>query len=81
MFFRRKLGKAFEELRKSLGLTQEELGRVFDVSGNTVSTWETTGNYKHIYYVLLTELVAKKYTYRTVDEMKCFTQKIIKSKA
>ena len=39
-----KVGIFLKELRKEKGLTQEQLSEVFNVSGRTVSRWETGSN-------------------------------------
>ena len=39
-----KIGNFLRELRKEKGLTQEQLAEVFNVSGRTVSRWETGSN-------------------------------------
>ena len=37
----KKIGTFLRELRKEKGLTQEQLAEVLNVSGRTVSRWET----------------------------------------
>ena len=36
-----KIGKYIASKRKSLGMTQEQLAQILNVSGRTVSRWET----------------------------------------
>ena len=38
------LGKRIKELRKEKGITQEEFAEMLNVSGRTVSRWETGTN-------------------------------------
>ena len=40
----RKIGSFLKELRKEKGLTQEQLAEKMNVSGRTVSRWETGSN-------------------------------------
>ena len=40
----KKIGEFLRELRKEKGLTQEQLAEQFNVSGRTVSRWETGSN-------------------------------------
>ncbi len=40
----KKIGIFLRELRKEKGLTQEQLAEVLNVSGRTVSRWETGTN-------------------------------------
>ena len=40
----RKIGSFLKELRKEKGLTQEQLAEMMNVSGRTVSRWETGSN-------------------------------------
>lgn len=40
----KKIGSFFKELRKEKGLTQEQLAEYFNVSGRTISRWETGNN-------------------------------------
>lgn len=40
----RKIGNFLRDLRKSKGLTQEQLAEEFNVSSRTVSRWETGNN-------------------------------------
>lgn len=39
-----KIGTFIKELRKEKGLTQEQLAEILNVSGGTVSRWETGTN-------------------------------------
>lgn len=76
----RKLGRAFERLRlEKLNMTQDDLGKVLGVSGNTISTWENTGNFKHVYFVLLEDLVEKRFLYRTIEERRDYILEKIKA--
>ena len=40
----KKIGNFLKELRKGKGITQEEFAEKLDVSGRTVSRWETGGS-------------------------------------
>ena len=39
-----KIGSFLKELRKEKGLTQEQFSEIMNVSGRTVSRWETGSN-------------------------------------
>lgn len=39
-----KIGNFLKKLRKEKGITQEQLAEILDVSGRTVSRWETGGS-------------------------------------
>ena len=46
-----KVGKYLTELRKSKGLTQEQLGEIIGVSNKTISKWETGINIPDTYFL------------------------------
>jgi len=39
-----KIGNFLKKLRKEKGITQEQLAEILNVSGRTVSRWETGGS-------------------------------------
>ena len=48
-----KIGNFLKKLRKEKGITQEQLAEILNVSGRTVSRWET-GNNMPVSYTHLT---------------------------
>lgn len=48
----KKIGKFLKELRKEKGITQEEFAEMLNVSGRTVSRWETGAATPDVKYVI-----------------------------
>ena len=72
-----KIGVFLKELRKAKGLTQEQLAEVLNVSGRTVSRWETGSNMPDIsmlveiavfYDVSIPEIVQGERESETMDK-------------
>lgn len=75
MSYGAEIGKLFRVLREQLGLNQTELAKVLGKTKNTIHNWEKNGSYPHSEYLLLTDLVSKKYSIREVAEMAAHVQK------
>lgn len=82
----KKVGAFMKELRRDKGLTQEQLAEQFDVSGRTVSRWETGSNLPDIsllieiseYYNIdiLEILNGERKSEKMTDEVKETIQKV-----
>ena len=53
----KKIGSFLKELRKEMGITQEEFAEKLDVSSRTISRWETGVNIAEIFNVSIPEII------------------------